>query len=205
VRGKRGPEKASSRPVLTRQASLGWWLLLATLPAGVMGLLWADQFEALFQSPLYVAGFLLLTGIWLVVAERMGHGERLATDVSWWQALLIGLAQGCAITPGISRSGATIGAGLLAGLKREEATRFSFLQSVPIILAAGLFGARKLLEAGALDAGVVPLAAGFVAAFVTGLLCIRWLLGFVRRRGLTVFAAYCWTVGLLSIALYLLR
>ncbi len=192
-------------PEQSSQARVAWWVILATIPAGVMGLLWQDQFEALFGSPRWVALFLLLTGVWLVIAERLGRRVKQVEQLTLWEALFIGLAQGCAIAPGISRSGATIGAGLLAGLKRESAARFSFLLSIPIILAAGLLQAIKLLGAGDAGATIVPLAAGFVAAFVSGTLCIRWLLAEVRRRSLTVFAVYCWIAGMVALVLTFVR
>jgi undecaprenyl-diphosphatase len=170
-----------------------------------MGVLWEDQFEALFSSPGRVAVFLLVTGVWLVLAERLGRKEGLAEDLKWWQALLVGLAQGCAIAPGISRSGATIGTGLLLGLRREAATRYSFLLSAPIILGAGLLQVKKLVDAGIPSASVAGLVLGFVAAFASGYACIRFLLGYVRNRNLSVFAIYCWLAGLLVIVVSQLR
>jgi undecaprenyl-diphosphatase len=187
------------------EARLAWWILLATIPAALMGALWQDQFEALFNSPIRVAFLLLVTGIWLVLAERLGRQEHQAEDLQWWQALLVGLAQGFAIAPGISRSGATIGAGLLLGLRREAAARFSFLLAMPIILGAGLLQIKKLVDSGGLGANVTGLVLGFLAAFVTGYACIRFLLGYVRNRSLSVFAVYCWLAGLVAIVVHLLR
>jgi undecaprenyl-diphosphatase len=187
------------------QARLAWWIILGTIPAAWMGVLWENQFEALFDSPVLVAGLLLVTGLWLVVAERLGRRQRRAEDLTWWESLLVGVAQGCAIAPGISRSGATIGAGLLLGLRREAATRFSFLLAIPIILGAGLLQVKKLLELPNLGAGLPALAIGFIAAFLSGYACIRFLLRYVKQRTLAVFAAYCWLVGVGSMAVYLLR
>ena len=186
------------------EARLAWWILLATIPAAVMGALWEERFEALFHSPLYVAMFLLVTGLWLLLAEYLGRQERQAEELSWWQTLLVGLAQGLAIAPGISRSGATIGAGLLLGLKREAAARFSFLLAAPIIFGAGLLQLKKLFEMPHLDAGLLPLVLGFVAAFVSGYACIRFLLAYLRRRSLIVFAVYCWLIGLVALAVIVL-
>lgn len=204
--------RRSARPAVTvsstassPEARLAWWIIIGTIPAAVMGALWEDQFEALFGSPLPVAMLLLVTGAWLVLAERLGRRERPAEDLHWWQSLLVGAAQGCAIAPGISRSGATIGAGLLLGLRREAATRFSFLLATPIILGAGVLQMKKLLEAPHLEATLTPLALGFLAAFAAGYACIRFLLAYVKNRGLTAFAGYCWLVGLAAVAIYLLR
>lgn len=198
------PVPARSRAI-SPEARLAWWIILATVPAALMGVLWEDQFEALFNSPLYVAVFLLVTGVWLVLAERLGRKEGLAENLPWWKALLIGVAQGCAIAPGISRSGATIGAGLLLELRRDAATRFSFLLSAPIILGTGLLQVKKLVEAGGLGANLPGLALGFVAAFVSGYACVRFLLNYVRSRNLSVLAVYCWLVGLLAIVVSLVR
>jgi len=172
-------ERMSGRP----GARLAWWIILATIPAALMGALWEDHFEALFNSPIRVAVLLLVTGVWLVLAERLGHKENDAEDLHSWQSLLIGVAQGCAIAPGISRSGATIGAGLLLGLRREAATRFSFLLATPIILGAGLLQIKRLSESSSLSASLAPMTLGFLVAFVTGYACIRFLLGYVRNRG----------------------
>jgi len=182
-----------------------WWIALGTVPAALMGLLWEEQFEALFGSPLHVAVLLLVTAGWLVLAERVGRKQRGVEQMAWHESLWIGIAQGCAIAPGISRSGATIGAGLLLGLERAAATRFSFLLSTPIILGAGLLQIIDLLRLQTLEAQLLPLAAGFVAAFVSGYACIRFLLNYVKQRSLTAFAAYCAVVGLGSIVLWLLR
>lgn len=202
----RTPDRAKTvSPVTSSRARVAWWVLLATIPAGLMGLLWQDAFESLFSNPRWVALFLLLTGLWLVVAERLGRREKQAEQLTLWQALLIGVAQGCAIAPGISRSGATIGAGMVSGLKREAAARFSFLLSIPIILATALIPTIKLIDSGGLGIAIMPLAAGFVAAFASGNICIRWLLSQLRRRSLVVFAVYCFVAGALALVLTFVR
>lgn len=198
-------QSVAQRKVENTAARLAWWIVVGTIPAMVMGLLWEEQVEALFHSPLHASALLLVTGLLLALAERLGRMEGEAKDLQWWQALLIGVAQSFAVAPGISRSGATIGTGLLLGLRRDAATRFSFLLSTPIILGAGLLQVRRLLELPNLDAALPPLLLGFLAASLSGYVCIRFLLNYVKERRLTVFAAYCWVVGLGSIALYLLR
>ena len=205
VSRSRADEARGVSPETAGRARVAWWILLATIPAGVLGLLWQDAFESLFGSPRWVALFLLLTGAWLVVAERLGRGLKQAGQLSPLEALLIGLAQGCAIAPGISRSGATIGAGLATGLSREEAARFSFLLSIPIILAAALLPALKLFGSGGLGIPVLPLVAGFIAAFVSGSICIRWLLTLLRGSSLRIFAVYCWAAGTLALVLSFVR
>jgi undecaprenyl-diphosphatase len=189
---------------LGADARLAWWVLLATLPAAAIGALLESRFQALFSSPQYVALFLLVTGAWLVVTERARHSQGVAQDLAWWQSLLIGVAQGVAIAPGISRSGATIGAGMALGLRREESARFSFLLAVPIIFGAGLLQSRKLLAVPNVSAQILALALGFLAAFVTGYACIRFLLAYVRRHSLLPFACYCWLIGLAALAVAVL-
>jgi undecaprenyl-diphosphatase len=167
------------------------------------GLLWEEKVEALFQRPLYVAVMLLVTGTWLVLAERLGQRQRSAQDLSWWQSVLVGVAQGVALAPGISRSGSTIGAGLLLGLRREAAARFSFLLAIPIVFGAGLLQVRRLLEASNAGSQLLPLLVGFAAAAGSGYVCIRFLLRYLRQRSLLVFAAYCWLAGLATLLLSL--
>nr|MBC7245713.1 undecaprenyl-diphosphatase UppP [Chloroflexota bacterium] len=197
-------EEAQHEPGILR-ARLTWWIILGTIPAALMGALWEEQFEALFHSPIHVSVLLLVTGLWLVLAERFGGKSYQAEDMRWWQALLVGLAQGGAIAPGISRSGATIGAGLLLGLRREAATRFSFLLATPIIFGAGMLQVKRLLESPDLQVGLLPLALGFLGAFLSGYACIRFLLDYVKKRSLLVFAVYCWLLGFSTMAIYLLR
>jgi undecaprenyl-diphosphatase len=178
------------------QAKMAWWIILGTMPAAAMGVLWEDRFERLFHSPVQVSVLLLMTGVWLVLADRLGRSDRQVENLSWWQALLIGVAQGCAIAPGISRSGATIGAAVLLGFKRDVAARFSFLLAVPIILGAGLLQVVRLLGTTMLGAMLLPLGLGFMAAFLSGYFCIRFLLAYLKQHSLAVFAVYCWFVGL---------
>lgn len=190
---------------ILEEGRLAWWIILGTVPAAVMGALWEDRFEALFHTPLHVAALLLVTGLWLLLAERLGKKNYNVQDLEWWQSLLVGLAQGCAIAPGVSRSGATIGAAMLLGLRREAATRFSFLLATPIILGAGALQTKRLLASYLLPTQYLPLVLGFLAAFAAGYVCIRFLMNYVTRRGLGDFSWYCWGAGLGAILIYLVR
>lgn len=171
-------------------------LLLATLPAGVAGLLLEDLFTRLFSSVTATGVALLGTGFVLWGAERLSAGyrrrhplERMSAADAWW----IGVGQAVAIIPGLSRSGTTIATGLVRGLDRESAARFSFLLSIPVILGAGVLQLRHLTIGSFSEAA--PLAAGFAAAFLSGLAAIHILLGVVRRAKLTVFSWYVWGLG----------
>jgi undecaprenyl-diphosphatase len=188
------------QPFEEPQARAGWFILLASLPAGVVGLAIKDLVEQAFASPAATAGFLLITAGLLVVAERAGKRQRSSEEMNWIDALVMGCAQALAVFPGISRSGATIAGGMLRDLKRPDAARFSFMMSIPIMLAAGLLGVKDLLEIPHF-ADLLPVyLPGFIAAAVTGYLAIRWLLGFLTRRPLYVFSIYCAALALISLA-----
>jgi undecaprenyl-diphosphatase len=172
---------------------LTWLLVVGTIPAGLMGILLQKQFEALFNSVIYVGFFLIITGLLLWGAERVKPGEKDVEDISFKNALVIGIAQGIAIAPGISRSGATISAGLFSGLNRELAARFSFLLSIPAILGAALVQAKDITS---FDASTAVLIAGFLSALIFGYLAIKLLLKIIKERTLMIFAYYCWIVGI---------
>ena len=179
---------------------LSWLLIVGTIPAGLMGILLEKQFEALFNSAIYVGLFLIITGLLLWGAERVKPGEKDVKDISFKNALVIGIAQGIAIAPGISRSGATIAAGLFSGLNRELAVRFSFLLSIPAILGAALVQVKDITS---FDASAVVLLAGFLSAVVFGYLAIKLLLKIIKESTLMIFAYYCWIVGIIAIILSL--
>ena len=180
------------------------WLIIGSTPAALMGFLFEDFFRGLFGSAPWVAFLLLVTGLLLVISERWGGRHKLR-DIAFGDLLVIGLAQGCGIAPGISRSGATIAAGLLRGLRRAEVARFSFLLATPIIFGAGLLQLTELFQAGAVGAQLPSLIVGFLAAAISGYLCIKLLLAYLQRGRLYVFAAYCWLAGGVSLIVFLMR
>jgi undecaprenyl-diphosphatase len=196
---------AHRRPFETPAACMGWYIALGTLPATAFGLFLKDFFEAAFSAPVHVAALLLATVAILVAAERFGRRERRTAELGWLDALVIGCWQVAALLPGISRSGSTIGGAMLRDFDRYSAARFSFLLSVPALLGAGVLAIGDLVHAGALAADLPVLSIGFVAAAVSGYLCIRWLLGYLQRRSLTVFAVYCALFGLFCLAVALIR
>jgi len=178
-------------------------LVIGTIPAGLCGALFKHPIEAMFSNVLLVAVALCVTGT-LLLATRWSRpradGGRV---ISLGQTLIVGIAQAIAITPGISRSGSTIATGLLCGMERETAARFSFLLSMPAIAGAVVLKAHDIAEA-SIHAGWQPLAVGFLASLIVGYAALRLLLGFVRRGQLHWFGIYCWIVGLAAIvALYL--
>ncbi len=175
---------------------LVWLLVVGTIPAGVMGIAFKSEFEALFNSILAVGFFLLITGVLLWMSEHYKQGKKQVKEVSFKNALAIGIFQGFAIAPGISRSGSTIAAGLFSGLNRELAARYSFLLSIPAILGAALVQVNDIT---ALNMSLIAFVAGFLAAVVFGYLAIKLLLKIIKDWSLNIFAYYCWIVGAASI------
>ena len=172
-------------------------ILLSMVPAVVVGLAWEDQIESLFSGNMLLVGsMLLLTGGLLLLADRAKHTDK---QVGYVDALIVGVAQAIAILPGVSRSGATISTSVLLGIDRMQAARFSFLMVIPLILGKI---AKDLLSGDLHLAGaqVLPLAAGFVAAFVTGILACKWMIQLVKNAHLWWFTIYCLVVGLMALA-----
>ncbi len=173
---------------------MGWLLIVATVPTGIIGLTFKDFFEALFTQIQPVAASLLVTGGLLFLAERMRSDGRGIGAMRVPDALIIGVMQGVAIIPGISRSGSTIAAGLFRGLDRELAARFSFLLSIPAILGAVVVEGRHAASVPPED--VLPYLAGTIVALVVAYSTIGWLLRLVQEHRLRYFAYYCWILGL---------
>lgn len=168
-------------------------LAIGTVPALIIGLLFNSFFEELFGSASKTAFLLIVTGLIILVAENLAKLKREQKSMKAKDGLIIGLAQAAAIAPGISRSGATISAGLMLGLKREDAARFSFLLAIPAVLAAFIF---SLSEAGLTNIANVTFLAGLVSSFVFSYIAIKFLLGYLKRGSLKIFAAYCILAGL---------
>jgi undecaprenyl-diphosphatase len=171
---------------------LGWLLILATIPAALIGFAFEDAIEAAFHgdddmSRLAIAGFLVVGAVILFLADRFGARQRDLGHVGPGRALAIGLSQAAALLPGISRSGATMSTGLAFGLTRETAARFSFLLATPITLGAGIYGSRHLLTASHTSTEWVAIVAGFAAAAISGALAIGFLLSWLRTRSMAVF------------------
>ncbi|MBM4422659.1 MAG: undecaprenyl-diphosphatase UppP [Chloroflexi bacterium] len=191
-------------PFESGDARLGWLVIVATVPAAIVGLLLKTYFEALHQQPALVATILLGAAV-LFVVEHFSKHRRPLHSLTWRDAIIIGCSQALALLPGVSRSAATISGGLLLGLERPAAARFSFLMSIPIMLAAGAVAVKDLFEIPNFAAYLPPFALAFVAAAVVGLLSIHWLLSYLAKRSMDIFAWYRLAFGLLCIAVALLR
>lgn len=167
------------------------WIILATVPTGFMGLFLKDWFETLFNRPERVGWMLLVTGGFLWLTRWIKKEGRLLEKMRWTDAVLIGIAQGIAITPGISRSGATISTALFCGLDRELAGKFSFLLSIPAILGATLLEIKKLDSGEQLWMALI----GSAVAFGVGLLTLKFLLRIVKMGKICNFSYYCCVIG----------
>ncbi|MDO8869482.1 MAG: undecaprenyl-diphosphatase UppP [Methanobacteriaceae archaeon] len=184
---------------------LAWLVIIGTIPAGILGILFKSNFESLFSSILAVGIFLIITGFLLWGSERFSQrirpeDRKPLKKLTIKNSLIVGIAQAFAIAPGISRSGATISAGLFLGFERELAARYSFLLSIPAILGAALVQAKDITS---LDMSTAALVAGFLAAAISGYLAIKFMLKLIKERSLLIFAYYCWIVGIIAVALSL--
>ena len=175
---------------------LAWYVILATIPVGIVGILFDDAVESLFAGALYVpAFFLFVTGTILYLSQRMASGKINLRNIGPKESLVMGLGQACAVLPGLSRSGTTIAAGLVMGLDKEFAAKFSFILSIPAILGAFLLQVKDI--GGALDVNFIPILLGFIAAFIAAYAAIKWMLELIQKRSLDIFAYYCWVVGII--------
>ncbi len=183
------------KPFDTEDSRMGWYLVLATIPAGLAGVFLKDTVEAAFNNPRITAIFLFVTAVLLVAAEFFGRRTRKLEKMTWLDALWVGIFQAFSIFPGISRSGSTITGGMTRNFDRPSAARFAFLMSIPIMLAAGIFSLPDLIKVPDLGSFLPILIVGFIAAGVVGYLSIHWLLSFLTKRSLIYFAAYCVLLG----------
>lgn len=164
------------------------YILISIIPGGIAGLSLEHFIEEHFRTPLVVAFFLLFMTIPMFLGEKFGKKRNTLKDLTYLKALFIGIFQAFALLPGTSRSGITISAGLLFGLKREEAARYSFLAGAPLILGAGLYEGLKLLKTSPIDWYVATL--GFIASFISSFVAIAFLIPFLKRHSLNIFIFY---------------
>jgi undecaprenyl-diphosphatase len=206
LRGRSGPEDSDAR--------LGWVIVIGTIPAGILGLALEHKLRDLFASPTSAAIFLTVNGFLLLAFESLrrrqphpgdyeGDGDRRIARMSFKQALAIGAAQAAALIPGISRSGITMGGGLLTGLSNEDAARYAFLLATPIIGLAGVYKLPDLLGSAGDGVRGQALVAALVAAATT-YLAVKFLLRFFETNRLTPFGIYCIVAGLVSTAIFAL-
>jgi undecaprenyl-diphosphatase len=183
-------------------ARLGWYLILGTVPIVIFGVAFKDQIENGARDLYLIGAMLIVFGLVLLTAEALSRRERDITTIGRRDAIVVGLAQALALVPGVSRSGATISAGLLLGFDRVSAARFSFLLSVPAVVLSGLFELRGVVDGSAEGAvGAGPTAVATVLAFITGYASIAFLLRFLTTHSTAVFVGYRVVLGAAVLAL----
>ncbi len=188
----------------TPERNLGIYIVVATIPALLAGYLLRDAVEALFETPLLQASIRLFSAATLLtLAEVLTRKNRTLDSMTWLDALIVGLFQIIAVFPGASRSGSTITGGLFRGFDRVSAARFAFLMSVPVLLAAGGYEMLDVLQMPNLGNFLPLLAVGFVTAAVVGWFAIKWLIDYLSKRSLYVFAGYCAAAGTICLLNFL--
>ena len=188
------------KPFATHDSLVGWLVLVATIPALIVGFLLKDVMETLFSSPILIAALrLLITAGLLGIVEYVGSHKRKLESASWMDAIVIGLFQILSIFPGASRSGSTIAGGLLRGFDRPSAARMAFLMSAPILTAAGAYETLKVIQMPGTREFLPYLVLGFITAGVVGWLALQWLMRFLKDHSIYLFAGYCAVVGLVCL------
>ena len=177
-------------------------ILISMIPVAIVGLFFKDKIEAVFGSGLLIVGIMLLVTAALLAFSYFAK-PRQKENISPVHAFVIGIAQACAVMPGLSRSGSTIATGLLLGDKKEKLAQFSFLMVIPPVLGEALLDVKDMFEVGVSEAmgGISPLAlvVGFLAAFITGCFACKWMVNLVKKGKLVWFAVYCAIVGIIAI------
>lgn len=180
----------------TLERNLGIYIVIATVPALLAGYLLKDVIKVLFQTPLLQASMRLFTAaVLLTLAEWLTKKNRTLDSMTWLDALFIGAMQVIATFPGTSRSGTTISGGMFRGFDRPSAARFAFLMSVPVMLAAGGYEMLDVIQMPNLGDFLPLLAVGFATAAIVGWFAIKWLIDYLSKRSLYVFAIYCAIAG----------
>ena len=188
------------KPFGTLESRLAWYVIVGSIPVGVVGLLFKKAIESSLRSLYVIAASMILLGIVLWAAEKLAAHRRGLDEMTMKDGVVIGLCQAVALIPGSSRSGTTITGGLALGLKREDAARYSFLLSIPANTAAGVFQLKQIIKDPHRPSAVL-LALGTVVAFAVGMAAIAWLLRYLRTRSTMVFVVYRLVVGSLLLTL----
>jgi undecaprenyl-diphosphatase len=183
---------------------MGLYIIAATIPAAIVGYKWGDRLEEIFRQPLKMATVLIVFGLILWLADRAGKKSREMGSMNLLDSLIIGAAQAVALIPGVSRSGVTITAGMFLGYKREDAAEFSFILSIPAVAGAFVMQLKHLMHTATGD-GAGLAAAGFVAAVLSGVIALKFLLDFVKNKSFAPFVIYRCILGAGIILLFIGR
>jgi len=183
---------------------LAWYIILATIPAALIGYFVRNLVETLFQEPLLSASIRLFSAATLMAsAELLGKKTRSLDEMTWLDALIVGFFQVLAVFPGASRSGSTISGGMLRGFDRAASARFAFLMSLPIMLGVGIYQTFEVIHLTGFREFLPALALGFISAAIVGWLAVRWLLAYLNKNSLYSFAIYCAFMGAIVLGFHL--
>ncbi|MBQ9972364.1 MAG: undecaprenyl-diphosphatase UppP [Firmicutes bacterium] len=180
---------------------LGFMIIIATIPTGIIGIVGNDLFTSMYSSLISIGVGLLFTGTILILAERLGRGRKSVKEMKFRDAFIVGMMQGVAIAPGVSRSGSTLVGGLSTGLNREFAVKFAFLISIPSILGSAVLEVPDMLSEGTDMAMMMPILAGVIVSAISGLVAIKAMIKLVTGKKLYYFSYYTWIVGI-AVILY---
>lgn len=186
--------------IYNKNARFSYIILLSMIPAMIVGFTLKDPIEQLFLNPVFVSAMLLITGSLLFLTK---FSKNLPNDVDAKRGLLMGIAQACAIVPGISRSGSTIATGLFTGVNRESVANFSFLMVLPVLAGAMLLEVLEVMENGMATDEILSLIAGFLASFISGYFALKYLIILLKREKFHYFSYYCWAVGVAGLILFI--
>lgn len=194
--------RAGLTDVKSPEGKLFWYIVLACVPGGVLGLIFEEHVETTFRNPLLIGIMLAVMGIVIYVADRFSRSEVELMDIGPKRSFLIGVSQALAMIPGVSRSGITMAAGRAMKIKREDAARFTFLLSTPFIFLSGVYKAKDLIS---VPVDAFQFMVAILTSAVVGLFSIKFLLEYLRRKGFGIFAVYRLVLGAIVIATALLR
>lgn len=181
---------------------LFWFLVVATIPGALIGKLFEEQVESSFRNPASIGAALIAMGLFIYIVDKNIRKNVQLENIGFFRSVIIGISQAIAIVPGVSRSGITMTAGLITGLTRESAARFSFLLSTPIILGGGLLKTKDILDS---SIDTVPFVTAIVTSALVGFLSIKFLLNYLKNKGFGIFVVYRILFGSLLIAVYFIR
>lgn len=182
----------------TPDTNLFWFLIISTIPGGLFGALFNEKLEEISNIYL-ISTLLIIFGIILFAADKMGKKEKVLSGFAWKDAVIVGIAQALALFPGVSRSGITMTSAMFLGFDRETAARYSFLISIPLIGGISAYGILKLIKHGTGDVSLSVYALGLLASVISGFLCIKFLLDFLKKGSFSVFVIYRILIGVLLI------
>lgn len=186
----------------TKDGKLFWFLILATIPAGIVGVLFEDVFDSFFRKQLWlIALALIIMGIIIYLVDKKSKADKSMKDLKWYQALIIGCAQVFALIPGFSRSGTTITASRALGLDREDSAKFSFYLSIPVVAGATLFSLIKDNTITIISENLMIFGIGILISFIVGLLCISFLLKYIKKNDFKIFMIYRIILGLIVLVM----